>query len=196
MKELIIATNNPGKVKEFQNIFSEKGYLVKSLRDFPEVEDVEETGTTFEENALLKATEVAKALNVLVIADDSGLEVDALNGEPGVYSARYAGNEKNDKANIDKVLMELKEVQEEKRTARFVCVLAVAKPDGESFTVRGTCEGFITTERIGDNGFGYDPIFYIKEMDKTMAQLTKDEKNKISHRARAIELLSERWDKL
>ena len=196
MKELIIATNNEGKVREFQNIFSEKGYTVKSLKDFPEIEDVEETGTTFEENALLKAQTVAKALQVVVIADDSGLEVDALNGEPGVYSARYAGTDKNDEANIDKVLEKLQDVPEENRTARFVCVLAVAMPDEESFTVRGTCEGFITTERKGENGFGYDPIFYIKEIDKTMAQLSKEEKNKISHRARAIELLAKRWEKL
>ncbi|MDX5474005.1 MAG: XTP/dITP diphosphatase [Bacillaceae bacterium] len=196
MKELIIATNNEGKVKEFQNIFSEKGYTVRSLKDFPEIDDVEETGTTFEENALLKAQTVAKALKVVVIADDSGLEVDALNGEPGVYSARYAGTDKNDEANIDKVLEKLQEVPEEKRTARFVCVLAVAMPDGESLTVRGTCEGFIANERKGENGFGYDPIFYIKEIDKTMAQLSKEEKNKISHRARAIELLAKRWEKL
>ncbi|WP_096153112.1 MULTISPECIES: XTP/dITP diphosphatase [Bacillus] len=196
MKELIIATNNKGKVKEFQNIFSAKGYSVKSLKDFPEIQDVEETGTTFEENALLKATEVSKTLNVVVIADDSGLEVDALDGEPGVYSARYAGNEKSDEANIDKVLEKLQGVPAEKRTARFVCVLAVAMPDGESFTVRGTCEGFIASERKGENGFGYDPIFYIKEIDKTMAQLSKEEKNKISHRARAIERLEKRWEKL
>ena len=196
MKELIIATNNEGKVREFQNIFSEKGYTVKSLKDFPEIDDVEETGTTFEENALLKAQTVAKALQVVVIADDSGLEVDALNGEPGVYSARYAGTDKNDEANIDKVLEKLQDIPEEKRTARFVCVLAVAMPDGESFTVRGTCEGFIASERKGENGFGYDPIFYIKEIDKTMAQLSKEEKNKISHRARAIELLAKRWEKL
>ncbi|MED4016320.1 XTP/dITP diphosphatase [Sutcliffiella cohnii] len=193
MKELIIATNNQGKVKEFSNIFSKVGYEVKSLKDFPNLEEVEETGTTFEENAILKAKSVATALSSIVIADDSGLEVDALQGEPGVYSARYAGLEKNDIANYEKVLQKLKDVPYENRTARFVCALAIAKPDGTTFTVRGTCEGSITTEPAGDNGFGYDPIFFVPLHQKTMAQLTHEEKNNISHRGNAIKQLMEQW---
>ncbi|CAG9619542.1 XTP/dITP diphosphatase [Sutcliffiella rhizosphaerae] len=196
MKEIIIATNNQGKVKDFQAILEPKGYIVKSLADFPNISEVDETGTTFEENALLKADALAKQLGKIVLADDSGLEVDALNGEPGVYSARYAGMEKNDTLNYEKVLQKLKDVSIEQRTARFVCVLAVVDEGGDSFTVRGTCEGSIAFEPAGKNGFGYDPIFFVSDFQKTMAQLTKEEKNEISHRAKAIKLLQSKWNML
>ncbi len=189
MKEIFIATNNKGKAKDFEALFHPLGIEVKTLADLPEAIDVEETGVTFEENAILKAEEVAKRFNTFVIADDSGLEVDALNGEPGVYSARYAGEAKDDEANIDKVLTQLENVPTQERTARFRCVLAVAAPGIETVTIDGSCEGLITTERIGTEGFGYDPIFYVPKYERTMAQMTAEEKGKISHRGQAIKKL-------
>lgn len=186
MKEVIIATKNSGKAKEFVQMLQPLGFEVKTLLDYPDIEDVEETGTTFEENARIKAETISKAFRKMVIADDSGLIVDALNGRPGIYSARYAGEEKNDERNIDKVLEELDGVSEEDRTARFYCALAVASPEQETFTVNGSCEGVILTERRGTYGFGYDPIFFVTEKGKAMAELTPDEKNLISHRAHAL----------
>lgn len=191
MKKLIIATKNKGKAKEFVSLFSPLGYDVLTLLDIEGAIDVEETGTTFEENAILKAEALCQEYNSMVIADDSGLIIDALDGRPGVYSARYAGEEKSDEANIDKVLEELKDVPTENRTARFYCALAVALPQQETVTVSGTVEGMIGTERQGENGFGYDPIFYIPSLDKTMAQLNPEEKNAISHRANALKNLKE-----
>lgn len=191
MKEAIIATHNPGKVKEFKDILAPKGYDVKSLADIGFLEEIEETGHTFEENAVLKAEAVAKAVNKMVIADDSGLSVDNLGGSPGVYSARYAGEQKDDMANINKVLQELKGIEKEQRTARFRCALAVSIPGKETKTVEGHVEGYIAEEPKGENGFGYDPIFIVKDKDKTMAELTSDEKNKISHRANALKKLSQ-----
>lgn len=190
MKEAIIATHNPGKVKEFKEILEPKGYDVKSLADIGYTEEIEETGHTFEENAVLKAEAVAKAMNKMVIADDSGLSIDNLGGSPGVYSARYAGEQKDDQANIVKVLGELKEIEKEQRTARFRCALAVSIPGEETKTVEGHVEGYIAEEPRGEYGFGYDPIFIVKDKDKTMAELTSDEKNKISHRADALKKLS------
>ncbi|WHY84913.1 XTP/dITP diphosphatase [Neobacillus novalis] len=189
MKEVIIATKNPGKAREFEHIFASRGIVVRTLLDFPEIPDVEETGSTFEENAILKAEAVSKALNKMVIGDDSGLMVDALEGRPGIYSARYAGEPKNDQNNTDKVLSELKDVPEVERTARFYCALAVAVPGQETITVSGTCEGRILEERRGSNGFGYDPVFYVPEQGAAMAELSSDEKNKISHRANALKKL-------
>ncbi|QFT90100.1 Non-canonical purine NTP pyrophosphatase [Bacillus sp. THAF10] len=193
MKELIIATNNQGKVKDFKTLLEPLGYEIKSLADFPEIPEIEESGTTFEENALLKAQAVANHLGRMVLADDSGLEVDALNGEPGVYSARYSGMDKDDVRNYQKVLDKLQGIPKHQRTARFVCVLAIVDPKGEKFTVRGTCEGFIAMEPAGENGFGYDPVFFVEEKQKTMAQLTKGEKNEISHRANAWKKLISHW---
>ncbi|MCM3663794.1 XTP/dITP diphosphatase [Mesobacillus subterraneus] len=199
MDTVIIATKNKGKAKEFEKLFLPKGLAVRTLLDYPELEDVEETGTTFEENAVLKAETIANVLGVRVIADDSGLEVDALEGRPGVYSARYAGSEKNDEANIDKVLEELQNVPENERTARFCCALAMAEPGMETLTVFGTCEGRILRERRGSNGFGYDPIFFVEAEGKAMAELPSEAKNKISHRANAIRklevVLEEREDR-
>lgn len=191
MESVIIATKNKGKAKEFEKLFLPKGLAVKTLLDYPDIEDVEETGSTFEENAILKAETIANNLGVRVIADDSGLEIDALEGRPGVYSARYAGSEKNDENNIDKVLDELHGVPEIERTARFCCALAMAEPGNETLTVFGTCEGRILNERRGTNGFGYDPIFFVETEQKAMAELASDEKNKISHRANAIRKLDD-----
>ncbi|SDJ64542.1 XTP/dITP diphosphatase [Salimicrobium halophilum] len=192
MKEIVIATNNKGKVKEFEQMFSALGTRVKSLQDFEEDIDVEETGETFEENALLKAETISRKWNIPVIADDSGIVVDALDGRPGVYSARYAGEEKNDKKNLEKVLNELGSTSVKDRTARFVCVIAVAIPGEESFTKRGTCEGAIALQPRGEHGFGYDPIFIPNGYKRTMAELTAEEKNSISHRRNALKKL-EGW---
>jgi len=186
MKEVLIATNNKGKAKDFETLFKPLGINVLTLNDLEEKIDVEETGTTFEENAILKAETVARLLGKMVIADDSGLEIDALDGAPGVYSARYAGLGKSDEDNIDKVLTELVGVTEELRTARFRCVLAVAAPGMKTKTFSGSCEGRIITERQGDNGFGYDPIFFIPSKERTMAELSPVEKGVISHRGAAL----------
>lgn len=189
MKDVIIATKNPGKAKEFAEIFASRNIAVHTLLDYPEIPDIEETGRTFEENAILKAEAVSRLLNKAVISDDSGLIVDALDGRPGVFSARYAGEEKDDQANIDKVLQELSAVPSEGRTARFYCALAMALPGQETVTVSGTCEGSILEERQGTNGFGYDPIFFVPEKKCSMADLPAEEKNKISHRANALKKL-------
>ncbi|MED4004535.1 XTP/dITP diphosphatase [Priestia aryabhattai] len=190
MREIIIATKNAGKVKDFETLFSPKGFKVTSLLDFPEIEDVEETGVTFAENATLKAETISSALNKPVIADDSGLAIDALNGEPGVYSARYGGENKDDNANIEKVLQKLHDVPFEKRTARFHCTLAIAVPGKRTELVEGTCEGRILEEKRGENGFGYDPIFFVEKWNCSMAELSKEQKNQISHRANALEKLA------
>ncbi|GLY10148.1 XTP/dITP diphosphatase [Bacillus badius] len=189
MKTVIIATKNKGKAKEFSSLFADYGIEVKTLLDYPLLPDVEETGKTFEENAILKAETIAEKTGKLVIADDSGLSIDALDGRPGVYSARYAGAEKSDEANIEKVLAELKGVPADKRTARFHCVLAVARPGEKTATVTGVCEGKITLAKQGTNGFGYDPIFFAEEFNKTMAELKPEEKHSISHRGQAMRKL-------
>ncbi|MGG0656727.1 XTP/dITP diphosphatase [Rummeliibacillus pycnus] len=190
MKQVIIATKNKGKAKDFEAIFAPLGFEVLTLFDVAPDLDIEETGTTFEENAILKAEAVAKRLNTFVIADDSGLQIDALNGEPGVYSARYAGDH-DDEANIIKVIKSMEDVPVEKRTARFCCCLAITGPVHKTETVFGTCEGTILTEKHGDNGFGYDPIFYVPSMKRTMAEMTPEEKGSISHRGNAIRKLAE-----
>ena len=153
--------------------------------------EIEETGTTFKENAILKAETLAQALNTIVIADDSGLMVDALNGEPGVYSARYAGDH-DDEANMVKLLTNLKDIADDDRTARFCCALAIAGPNMETTTVFGTCEGKILHEKRGTNGFGYDPIFYVPDLEKAMAELSPEEKGAISHRGNAIRKLADK----
>ncbi|SFA39017.1 XTP/dITP diphosphohydrolase [Parageobacillus thermantarcticus] len=196
MKQVIIATKNAGKAREFQELLTKKGVEVKSLLDFPNCPDVEETGNTFAENAILKAEAMAHYFQTIVIADDSGLAIDALHGRPGVYSARYAGEEKDDQKNIAKVLEELKGVPFEKRTARFHCALAVAAPGRRTTVVEATCEGYITEAPKGENGFGYDPIFFVPQKGKTMAELSKEEKNQISHRAKALAKLEKQWDEI
>ena len=196
MKKIIIATGNKGKAKEFESMFAPLGYQVLTLHDLEGAVDVEETGSTFEENAILKAESLCEQFQTMVIADDSGLMIDALDGRPGVYSARYAGEEKSDDANMTKVLEELKDVPKEQRTARFYCALAVARPGEETLTVSGTVEGYIQSERQGEYGFGYDPIFYVPSLKKTMAQLRPEEKNAISHRANALATLKTTLHKL
>ncbi|MGE7921745.1 XTP/dITP diphosphatase [Viridibacillus arvi] len=190
MKQVVIATKNKGKAKDFEAIFGPLGFEVVTLFDVAPDLEIEETGTTFEENAILKAETVANLLGKIVIADDSGLQIDALNGEPGVYSARYAGDH-DDEANMQKALKNLEDVKEEDRTARFCCALAIAGPDQETTTVFGTCEGLILTEKRGTNGFGYDPIFFVPQLNKAMAELTPAEKGAISHRGNAIRLLAD-----
>lgn len=187
MEDIVIASNNQGKINDFKAIFPNKNVIGISelIKDF----DVEETGTTFEENAKLKSVAAAKALNKQVIADDSGLEVQVLNGEPGVYSARYAGLDKNDQDNIKKLLDKMN--NETERAAQFVCVISMSSPNGETQQFKGTVSGEITTEPIGENGFGYDPVFYVPTLGKTMAQLTNEEKAKISHRGNAINQLQQ-----
>lgn len=185
MEDIVIATNNKGKINDFKVIFPE--YNVIGISEIIEGFDVEETGEIFEDNAKLKSEAAAKALNKRVIADDSGLEVFALNGEPGVYSARYAGIDKDDEANIDRVLKNLGDTAN--RNAQFVCVISMSAPGEETVQFKGTVQGEITLSKIGDNGFGYDPIFYIAEKNKTMAQLTVEEKSELSHRGKAIEQL-------
>jgi XTP/dITP diphosphohydrolase len=191
MKQVIIATKNKGKAKDFEAIFNPYGIEVLTLHDVAQDMDVEETGSTFAENAILKAEALAERLQTFVIADDSGLEIDALDGAPGVYSARYAGLDKSDEANIEKVLTELAHVDDNKRTARFCCAIALAGPDMETKTAFGTCEGVIAHDRKGTNGFGYDPIFYVPALGKMMAELQPKEKAAISHRGNAIKKIEE-----
>lgn len=187
MNTLIIATKNKGKAEEFKQMLSPLGYQVKTLLDFSDtMPDIEETGTTFYENAQLKAEQIATQLGKPVIADDSGLEVDYLDGAPGVYSARYSGEHANDEANNHKLLNALKDVPEKDRTARFVCVLAFARPNETTIFKKGTCEGKITRTSKGENGFGYDPVFIPKGYEQTMAQLNQAEKNQLSHRYHAL----------
>ncbi|MCV9898696.1 XTP/dITP diphosphatase [Exiguobacterium sp. N5] len=185
--KLIIATHNPGKVKELEGMLTPLGFEVESLLDYPDAPETEETGTTFEENAALKATEAAAYFGHAVLADDSGLEVDALDGAPGVYSARFAGPEKSDEANNALLLEKLN--GETNRTARFVCALCLAKPSGETLIVRGTIEGTIGYSPQGENGFGYDPLFIVPSLHKTAAELERDEKAVVSHRGQALRKL-------
>jgi XTP/dITP diphosphohydrolase len=194
--KLIVATKNKGKIKEFKEMFANKGIEVLSILDLDDQIEIDETGTTFAENALLKATVMSEKYNEIVIADDSGLMVDALGGEPGIYSARYAGESKNDDANIEKVLTKLTDVRNENRKARFVCALAIVGENIQPTVFEGTCEGIITTEKCGENGFGYDPIFYLPQYGKTMAEISKDEKNKISHRGKALQQLLKEFDSI
>lgn len=194
-KTLLIATKNKGKAVEFEEIFGQKGYTVKTLLDYPDIEDVAETGVTFEENARLKAETISQLLQVPVIADDSGLMVDALDGQPGVYSARYAGEPKNDAANNAKLLATLAEMPNVSRKAKFHCTLVFARPNEESIVVHGELHGEIATVPVGDGGFGYDPLFYVPELGKTTAQLGS-EKHKISHRKKAVQALMEKLNEL
>lgn len=195
MTEFVLASNNKKKIAELEAILSSKLPNVKilSLADIGYTEEIIEDGKTFEENAKIKASVPAR-LGYIGIADDSGLCVDALNGEPGIYSARYSGG--GDDENINKILEKLKDIPYEKRTAKFVCTMCCVFPDGESFCVKGEVQGIITEQRSGDGGFGYDPVFYYPPYGKTFSEISKEDKNKISHRARAIEALAERLEKL
>lgn len=184
--QILLATSNQGKVIELKNMLAGKGIEVLSLRNFPEYGEIEETGRTFAENAMIKARQACALTGIVSLADDSGLEVDVLNCEPGVYSARYAGEPKNDANNIDKLLAKLEEMKDEARTARFCCCLAIVCPDGREFLTEGSVDGTILRQRRGSGGFGYDPVFFLPELQKTMAELSLEEKNSFSHRAQAL----------
>lgn len=186
MKTLVIASHNQHKITEIQAILSEFPVEIKSVDEIGAVPEVKEDGTTFQENAIKKARETAAATQMIVLADDSGLEVDFLAGAPGVYSARYAGEHGNDHLNNEKLLRELRNVPWEKRTARFQCVIALADPAGNVETCFGTCEGYIGYESQGESGFGYDPLFFVPEFEQTFAELPMEIKNRISHRGRAL----------
>ncbi len=187
MMKLLIATHNPGKVKEYQELLA--GLPLELTYPAQEGLDIEvaETGESFAENAILKAAAYARASGLLTLADDSGLEVDALGGEPGIRSARYAGRGASDEDRYRLLLEKLRDVPWEERTARFRCVIAVATPAGQIHTAEGTCKGIIAFEPRGEHGFGYDPVFYLAEYGKTLAELPPETKNKTSHRARAAQ---------
>jgi XTP/dITP diphosphohydrolase len=181
---LLIATTNPGKVREYQQLLNGLNCELVSLADVGITQDVAETGATYEENAVLKARAYAALSGLLTLADDSGLEVDALDGRPGVHSARYAPDSPT---RIRRLLAEMQNVPANQRSARFQCVIALAWPDGRSEITSGTCEGRITNEARGTNGFGFDPVFHVTERGLTMAELPDDVKNQISHRAHAAQ---------
>ncbi|MGE5328029.1 MAG: XTP/dITP diphosphatase [Deltaproteobacteria bacterium] len=187
MRKIVAATKNKGKILEIKQILKELDVEVVSMLEEGIDIDIIEDGQTFEENALIKARAVKKHTDGIVLADDSGLVVDILNGEPGVYSSRFAGESSNDQRNNAKLLAMMEGVEENKRTARFVCVIALILPDDTEFYVRGECEGLIEFSPKGNNGFGYDPLFLIPEYGQTMAELGTDIKNKISHRSKALE---------
>lgn len=191
MTKIILASNNQNKVAEVKEILKDKNVEIVSLKEAGIDVDVEENGTTFEENALIKARAVCKLTGSVTMADDSGLEVDYLDKQPGVYSARFMGHDTSydikNKAIIDK----LEGVEGDARSARFVAAIAVVFPDGKEIVTRGTMEGLIAREAAGDNGFGYDPIVYLPEYGMTSAQLSPDEKNKISHRGKALKKMAE-----
>lgn len=194
---VLLATHNQGKVRELKNLLSMEGGEVLSLADFPALPPLEEKGSTLRENALAKAKKAVELTGYLALADDSGLEVDFLGGLPGVYSARFAGPAQNQLANNQKLLQLLKGVPLAQRTARFRSVIALVTPVGKCYTVEGKCAGLILEEARGEGGFGYDPLFYLPQLAKTMAELTLAEKNKISHRGRAwqkmMPLLDQVW---
>ncbi len=191
MRNIIVATKNKGKYHEIKEILTDMPFNVLSMEDMNLDIDIVENGNTFEENSLIKAREVCKLTGDIVIADDSGLEIAYLNGRPGIHSSRFGGENTTDEERNRKLLTILEKVPFEKRKARFVCVIAVVYPEGNYFTVKGTCDGYIDFEPKGKNGFGYDPIFYVPEYDMTTAQMEPKEKHKISHRGKALKLMIE-----
>lgn len=188
-KKIIFATGNQNKMKEIREILSGLEYEILSMKEAGVFVDVVEDGSTFEENALIKAREIAKHCEGIVLADDSGLEIDYLNKEPGIYSARYMGEDTSYEVKNKALIQRLDGVPKEQRTARFVCAIAAVFPDGTEQVVRGTIEGYIGWEAAGANGFGYDPIFYVDEYGCSTAQLSPEEKNAISHRGNALRLM-------
>ena len=192
MDRIIFATGNEGKMKEVRMILEDLGLPVLSLKDAGITADVEENGTTFEENAQIKAKAIMEMTGALVLADDSGLEVDALDKEPGIYSARYMGHDTSYHIKNQNIIDRLEGKVGEERSARFVCAIAAAFPDGRVLITRGTMEGQIGYEEKGENGFGYDPIFYLPEYQCYSAELSLEEKNKLSHRGKALRLMKER----
>lgn len=185
MPELLLASSNPGKIREYRSLLDGLGYQIATLTERGISEVVVETGSSYEQNARLKAITYAELSHCITLADDSGLEVDALNGEPGVHSARFAGEGAGDEERVRLLLARLNGVSSEERTAHFRCVIAIASPGKRAHVCYGECHGMIAFEAKGENGFGYDPVFYLPEMGKTMAELSLEMKNQISHRARA-----------
>lgn len=202
IKKIIIASNNSHKISEIQQMLSDLPVQIRSLKEEGIDIDVEEDGETFEENSKKKASEIARFLNLrgdkeyLVMADDSGLEVDFLNGAPGVYSARYAGEHGNDQMNNEKLLQELNGVPKEERTANFVCQLALIDSEGNYTAIRGEVKGVILEKPSGVDGFGYDPLFYYDPYQKTFGELTAEQKNKVSHRSVALDKFKQKLKEL
>lgn len=184
--DIVVGTSNKGKLKEIKEIMKDTEYKVFSLDDLNLNVNIEEDGQTYEENALKKAKEICKLANKIVLADDSGLEIDFLDKKPGIYSSRFLGEDTPYNIKNRKILEMLKDVDWNNRTARFVCCIACYFPSGDSFCVKDTLEGYISLEAKGENGFGYDPIFYLESIDKNLAQISKEEKSKISHRYKAL----------
>ncbi len=195
MKKIIFATGNQGKIKEIREILSDLGVEILSMKEAGIQADIVEDGKTFEENALIKAAAAAAEVqeeDTVVLADDSGLEVDYLNKEPGIYSARYLGEDTSYEIKNQNIIDRLEGVPKEQRTARFVCTIAAVFPDGSTCVTRGTIEGYIGWEPAGENGFGYDPIFYVDEYQCSTAQLSMEAKNKLSHRGKALRAMKEK----
>lgn len=194
LRPLVLATRNEGKIKEFRDLLSGFEIEIKSLKDFGPIPPIIEDGKTFDDNAYKKAFMTAKFLGVPALADDSGLLVETLDGDPGVYSARYAGEGASDEHNNLKLLKAME--GKKNRKARFECVISIAVPWGPALTYEGTCEGEIALQMIGENGFGYDPLFYYPLLKKTFAQMTRQEKNEVSHRGKAMADLRDEFDKV
>ena len=191
MKKIVFATGNQNKMREIREIMADSGVRILSMKEAGVRADVVEDGRTFEENAQIKARAVAACTDAIVLADDSGLEIDALGGEPGIYSARYMGEDTSYTVKNQNLIDRLAGVAKEGRTARFVCAIAVVWPDGREHVVRRTMEGYIGWEPEGENGFGYDPIFYLDEFGCSSAALTREQKNEISHRGKALRAVKE-----
>lgn len=197
VKRIIFATGNAGKMREIREILADFGGEILSMKEAGISTDAEENGASYEENALIKARAVAeKARDAVVLADDSGLEIDALGGEPGIYSARYLGEDTSYRVKNANLIERLAGVPEKKRTARFVCAIAAVLPDGRELVTKAAVEGRIGYEEKGEGGFGYDPIFYVPEFGRTTAELSEEEKNQISHRGKALRLMKEELRKV
>lgn len=194
-RTLVFATGNANKTREFREILDSEKYEVLSMKDAGIEADIVEDGKTFEENALIKARAVAKLTDGIVVADDSGLVIDALNGEPGIYSARYLGEDTPYDIKNQKILERLSDVPKEKRSARFVCAMAAVLPDGEEISVTGVMEGYIGFAAAGENGFGYDPIFYVDKYGTSTADISPEQKNEISHRGQALRGIRDELEK-
>lgn len=192
---IVFATGNAGKIKEIRMIMEDTGMEIVSMKEAGITIDIEENGSTYEENALIKARAVAACTDDIVLADDSGLEIDYLNKEPGVLSARYMGEDTSYRIKNNNLIERLNGVPDEQRTARFVCAIAAVLPGGKELTTRAAIEGRIGYEEKGSHGFGYDPIFYVPQFQKTTAELTEEEKNQVSHRGQALQLMKEELKK-
>lgn len=195
-QKIIFATGNKDKMREIREILGEEDYDIKSMKEAGIDIDIVEDGSTFEENSLIKSRAIAKLVpDAIVLADDSGLEIDALNKEPGIYSARYMGEDTSYDIKNAELIRRLEGVEKEKRSARFVCAVSAVFPDGAEAVVRGIVEGYIGYEPMGENGFGYDPIFYLWDRDVSTASLPREEKNSISHRGNALRLIKKEIEK-